>query len=85
MRKNIDPRLIRWISENWEDSRNAEEVQEIVEAIVAELKQDYREYQRKHSRISDEACAHWEGLICDVQDQVFWNKMDHLLDFSFDF
>ena len=84
MRKNITPNLIHAIAENWEDRRHAEETQEIIEAIVAELKQDYREWQRKH-RMTPEAQAHWEGLIADVQDRMFWEKIDHLLDFYFDY
>ena len=85
MRINCDTKLIRYISENWEDERNGQKVQEMVEAIVAELKKDFRAYQRKHSRISDATMNHWHGLICDVQDRDFWEKLDHLLDFSFEF
>ena len=84
MRKNVTPSLIHAISENWEDRRRAEETQELFEAIVAKLKQDYRAWQRGH-RMTSEAQAHWEGLIADVQDQMFWDKMDHLLQFSFDY
>ena len=84
MRKNVTPSLIHAISENWENRRRAEETQELIEAIVAELKQDYREWQRNH-RMTSEAQAHWEGLIADVQDQAFWDKLDHLLQFSFDY
>ena len=84
MTKNVTPNLIHAIVENWDDSRKGEETQEIVEAIVAELKQDYRSWQRKH-RMTPEAQAYWEGLIADVQNQDFWDKMDHLLHFSFDF
>ena len=85
MKVNCDRKLIRYISENWDDDRKGQEVQEMLEAIVAELKKDFREYQRRHSRISDEAIAHWEGLICDVQNRDFWDKFDHLLDFGFEF
>lgn len=84
MRKNVTPSLIHSISENWEDRRRAEETQELIEAIVAELKQDYRAWQRKN-RLTPDAQAHWEGLIADVQNQDFWDKMDHLLNFSFDY
>ena len=60
MKVNCDGKLIRYISENWGDARKGQEVQEMIEAIVAELKKDFREYQRKHSRMSDEAVAYWE-------------------------
>lgn len=83
MKKNINPNMIQWISQNWEDRRNAGEVQELVEAIVAELKQDYRVWQRGHR--DPEGQAFWESLIADVQDKMFWDKMDHLLHFSFDY
>ena len=85
MRINCDRKFIRYISENWEDSKKGQEVQEMIEAIVSELKKDFREYHRKHSRVSDEAIAHWEGLISDVQNCDFGYKFDHLLDFSFEF
>lgn len=85
MKINCDAKLVRYISENWNDKRKSQEVQEMVEAIVAELKNDFRNYQRKHSRISDEDITFWEGLICDVQDQSFWDKMDYMLGFNFDF
>lgn len=84
MKKNVTPSLIHAISENWEDRRRAEETQELIEAIVAELKQDYRAWQRKN-RLTPDAEAYWEGLIADVQNQDFWDKMDHLLNFSFDY
>ena len=57
----------------------------MIEAIVTELKKDFREYQRKHSRISDETVSHWEGLICYEQNRDFWDKFDHLLHFGFEF
>ena len=85
MKINCDAKLVRYISENWNDKRKSQEVQEMVEAIVAELKNDFRNYQRKHSRISDEDITFWEGLICDVQGQSFWDKMDYMLGFNFDF
>ena len=84
MTKNVTLNLIHAIVENWDDSRKGDETQEIVEAIVAELKQDYRAWLRKH-RMNPEAQAYWEGLIADVQNQDFWDKMDHLLNFSFDY
>ena len=85
MKINCDAKLVRYISENWNDKRKSQEVQEMVEAIGAELKNDFRNYQRKHSRISDEDITFWEGLISDVQDQSFWDKMDYMLGFNFDF
>ncbi len=83
MTKNVRPDLIEWISRNWEDRRNAQQVQEMVEAMVAELKKDYRAWQRGHR--DPEGQAFWENLIADVQDEMFWDKMNHLLHFSFDF
>lgn len=85
-----DAKLIRYISENWDgsrrgDSRKSEEVHEMIEAMVAELKNDFRAYRRKNSRISDEDVAFFEGLICDVQDKSFWEKLEYMLGFSFDF
>ncbi len=85
MKINCDGKLIRYISENWDDDRKGQEVQEMVEAIVAELKKDYRDYQRKHSRISEETEAYWESLFCNVQSRDFWDKFDHLLHFNFEF
>lgn len=82
MRKNVRPDMIEWISRNWEDRRNAGEVQEMVEAIVAELKQECRAAQRKGR---SEDAAFWESLAADAQDQLFWDKMATLLHFSFDF
>lgn len=85
MKINCDAKLVRYISENWNDERKSQKVQEMVEAIVAELKKDFRNYQRKHFRISDETVSHWEGLICDVQNRDFWDKFYHLLHFGFEF
>ncbi len=82
MRKNITPSMIQWIYKNWEDRRNAGEVQELVEAIVAELKQDCREAQRRGRR---DDVATFESMIADAQDKTFWEKMDYLLNFSFDY
>ena len=83
MKKNIRPDMIEWISRNWEDRRKAGDVRELVEAIVAELKQDYRAWQRGHR--DPKGQAFWESLIADVQDEMFWDKMDKLLHFSFDY
>ena len=83
MKKSIRPDMIEWISRNWEDRRKAGEVQELVEAIVAELKQDYRAWQRSHR--DPQGQAFWESLIADVQDKMFWDKMSLLLHFSFDY
>ena len=84
MKKNVTPGMIEWISRNWEDPRNAGEVQEMIEAIVAELKQDYRAWQRHH-RATPEEVAEWERLIADAQDKCFWDNMDYLLHFNFDY
>ena len=84
MRKRVDSSLVEFILKNWDDNRNGEEVQEIIEAIVAEIKQDHREYLRRHGR-NDEADAFFEGLICDVQSQEFWDKFDFMSRFEFDY
>ncbi len=62
----------------------AQEVQDMLEAIVVELKSDLRDFERRH-RMTDEDRAHWGALIADVPTREFWEKMDHMLDFSFDF
>lgn len=82
MKKSIKPDMIEWISRNWEDRRHAGEVQELIEAIVAELKQDYREAQRRGRR---REVILFESLIADAQNQMFWDKMALLLSFSFDY
>lgn len=82
---NMTPEVINEIAKNWEDPKKAEETQELIEAIVAELKKDYRNYQRKHSYMSDEDAQHWESLISDVTNPEFWYKFDHLLNFGFEF
>ena len=85
MKINCDAKFATYLVENWNDPQKGQKVQEMVEAIVSELKKDYREYQRKHSRMSDESVAHWEGLICDVQDLCFWEKIEHIMHFYFEF
>jgi hypothetical protein len=82
MKKNVTPGMIEWISRNWEDSQKAPEVQDLVEAIVAELKQDYRDAQRSGRRAK---AAFLESLIGDAQDEMFWDKLDYLLHFNFDY
>ena len=84
MKKRVDTRLVDYIVDNWDDNRNGEEVQELVEAIVAELKQDYRNWQRTH-RSNADAEAFWEGLICDVQSLEFWEKFQYMSSFEFDY
>ena len=74
--------MIEWISRNWNDRSKAGDVQELVEAIVAELKQDCREAQRRFRR---EDAIMLESLTTDVQDEAFWDKMNCLLHFSFDY
>ena len=76
--------MIRHIVENWEDERKAQEIQDIIEAMTVELKKDFREYSRKH-RMTSHAEEHWESLIEDLHNCDFWEKMDHLLDFTFPF
>ena len=84
MKKRVDSSLVQYILRNWDDRRNAEEVQEIIEAIVAEIKQDYRDYRRGHS-VTPEDEAFWESLICDVQSVEFWEKFDYMRNFEFDY
>jgi len=84
MRKKVDSYLINYFANKWESPRDAQEIQEISEAIVAEIKQDYRDHQRRHGR-SPEAEAFFEGLICDVQSPEFWQKLDYILGFEFDY
>jgi len=84
MKQKINSSLVGFILENWDDNRKGEEVQEIIEAIVAGIKQDYRDYQRKH-RCTPEDEALWEGLICDVQSLEFWEKFDYMNSFEFDY
>ena len=84
MKKRVDTRLVDYIVSNWDDNRNGEEVQEIVEAIVAEIKQNHREYQRRHGR-NDEDDAFFEGMVCDVQSLEFWEKFQYMSSFEFDY
>ncbi len=78
---NINEKLIDYLANKWDKEKD---VQEIVFAIVAELKQDKRKAQRNY-HYSDEDEAYWDNLIESVQEQEFWQKMDHLLHFSFDY
>ena len=84
MKKRVDRSLVEFIIKNWDDNRNGEEVQEIIEAMVAEIKQDYRDFQRRRGN-NPEAEAFYEGLICDVQSQEFWDKFDYMSGFEFDY
>ncbi len=84
MKKCIDEQLVGFILRNWEDRDNAQEVQDIIQAIVAELKKDYRECQRSRSyREEDEIL--FEGIISDVQGREFWDKLDYMMHFSFEY
>ena len=84
MKKRVDSNLIDFILKNWDNPRYGEEVHEIVEAIVAEIKQDYREQQRRHGR-NAEAEAFFESLIGEVQSPDFWDKIAYMLGFEFDY
>lgn len=84
MKKHIDSRLVEFILKNWNDNRNAQEVQDIIEAIVAELKQDCRDCQRRRG-YNEETEAFFEGLISDVQTPEFWDKFDYMSSFEFDY
>ncbi len=84
MKKNIDPGLIEYIDENWDNERNAQEVQDIIAAIVAQLNNECRDWQRRHGQ-DDECQAFFDGLIAEVQGPEFWQKLDHMVHFSFDY
>lgn len=84
MNKRIDSNLVGFILKNWENPNHAGEVQEIIEAIVAELKMDYRNYQRQYGR-NNEGGAMFESLIDEVQSIEFWEKFDYMSGFSFPF
>ena len=47
MKKSINASLVKFIIENFDDRQRADEVQELIEAIVAEIKQDYRKCRRR--------------------------------------
>ena len=84
MKQKVNGKLVEFIVTNWDDNRNGEEVQEIIEAIVAEIKQDWRECQRRRGR-NDATDAFFEGLIDAVQTQEFWDNFDYMSSFEFDY
>ena len=82
MRIDVDPQFVNHVAKNWSN----EQTQEMIEAMVCELKKDCREVCRHYS--SDEAeeiLRHYSELEGQVQNEEFWHQMDHLLHFGFDF
>jgi hypothetical protein len=74
----ITPSVIAQICESFE----TQETQDLLEAMVVELKQDLRK--QLHRRRYDDEIV--ETLIANVQDVSFWEQLDLLLNnFSFDF
>ena len=74
----ITPSVIAKICETFDK----QETQDLLEAMVVELKQDLRK-QLHRRRFDDETL---EMLIANVQDISFWNQMNLLLNnFSMDF
>jgi hypothetical protein len=74
----ITPSVIATICETFDN----QETQDLLEAMVVELKQDLRK-QVYRRRFDDETL---EMLIANVQDISFWNQMNLLLNnFSMDF
>ena len=84
MKIKVDPSFISKVYHEWE----SEETQEVIEAVIAELKMDCREYLRHHycsSSEAEEVQNHFENLIAQVQNKEFWDQMDHLLHFGFEY
>ena len=82
MRINVTPSFISKLVKNWDN----EDTQEMIEAIVAELKKDCREDLRHcYGSKRDELEGWWEDLIGQVQNEDFWCQMDHLLNFYFEY
>ena len=74
----ITPSVIAKICETFDK----QETQDLLEAMVVELKQDLRK--QIHRRRYDDKIV--EMLIANVQDISFWNQMNLLLNnFSMDF
>ena len=81
MRKYVNERFAWDVYKYWDD----EETQEIVEALVAEIKKENREWARKHSYGSDEERQYREDLLDSLHDRGFWFKFALLSDWEFDF
>ncbi len=81
MQIGVDRSFIERIVKNWDDA----ETQEMIEAMVAELKKDCREQIRRSYSDRAEWEAFYEGLIGQVQNEEFWNQMNHLLHFGFEY
>ena len=82
MRIEVNPSFIHKVVSNWDD----EDTQEMIEAIVSELKIDCREELRHCSgRKAQEWQAWYEELMGQVQNEDFWEQMDHLLGFNFEY
>ena len=81
MKIDVTPRFIAKLVKEWE----SEDTQEMVEAIVAELKKDCREALRRSYGHRDEVQAWYDGMIGQAQNQEFWEQVDHILNFSFEY
>ena len=82
MRIEVNPNFIHKVASSWDD----ETTQEMIEAMVSELKKDCREKLRRCSgREAQEWQAWYEELMGQVQNEDFWGQMDHLLDFYFEY
>ena len=84
MKKYIDNELVQFIRRYREDEDKAQEVQDIIEAIVAEIKKDYRQCERSNGYREEDQIM-FEGLISDVQTPEFWDKLDYVMNFFFDY
>ena len=74
----ITPSIVEKICETFDK----QETQDLLEAMVVELKQDLRK--QVHRRRYDDEVV--ETLIANVQDVSFWEQLDLVLNnFSFDF
>ena len=81
MQIGVDRTFIERVVKNWDDA----ETQGMIEAMVAELKKDCREAIRRNYSHREECEAFYEDLIGQVQNEDFWNQMDHLLHFGFEY
>ena len=72
---NLTPTLIQKLSDNFNDS----EVQDLLLAIIAELKQDARKARNQEMR------DFLIDLSEKVKDESFWWAVDYLNHFSFDY
>ena len=64
MRINCDRKFIRYISENWEDSKKGQEVQEMIEAIVSKLKTGEKTIATDKEVFYGKKCTRYDNLCC---------------------